>query len=575
MKNTFNTLTKRIGFMVLSLIPLFWVACGDDDSSEEPSAENAILDFEFQGITGNTGAAIDNVNYTVIDTLPANTDVSALVPIIGISDRAAIDPPSGEAQDFTNPVVYVVTAEDGTNQVYTVTVRLKEEVIDVPKSDDNEIKSFILSSAFIRGEIEGNVITASVPFGTAINDMAVAIELDEDATVVPSLTENQDFTSPVSYTVTAENGDERTYTVQVNVQPQDVGVRGVWLTNVDSNVLNSQAQIEEAVALCDELNINTIFVVTWNKALTTYPSQVAQAITGNEIDPLYTGRDPLRELIDAAHARDIKVMAWFEYGFAAFNGSPGPILDNSPVYWQAKDVNGDIVVKNGFYWMNAFHPEVQQFMVDLVTEVVENYPDIDGVQGDDRLPACPTEAGYDDYTVDKYRTEHEGQDPPRESRNTAWLRWRADIINAFGQALYDSVKKENADMVVAMSPSPLSFGYDEYLQDYTHWVENEYCDIVSPQLYRRESQGIEVYRNLLNSQLNRLDPAGRSIFYPGLLLFLGGYLPSQQFIADMVQSNRAEGVQGEVYFFYTGFTDPGVQEVIKAMYPAKAIYPSF
>ena len=559
--------------MAVGLVPFLWVACGDDDESREPSAENAILAFEFQGITGNTGAVIDNENFTVIDSLPENTDVTALVPIITISENATIDPPSGQAENFTNPVVYVVTAEDGTNQFYTVIARLKEEAVVIPKSDDNEIKSFILSSAFIRGEIEGNVITASVPFGTKVDNISVALEVHENARVTPAITGNQDFTNAVNYVVTAENGDERTYTVQVNIQPQDVGVRGIWLTNVDSNVLNSQAQIEEAVALCDELNINTIFVVTWNKALTTYPSQVAQAVTGNEIDPLYTGRDPLRELIDAAHARDIKVMAWFEYGFAAFNGSPGPVLDNSPEHWQAKDVNGNVVVKNGFYWMNAFHPEVQQFMIDLVTEVVENYPDIDGVQGDDRLPACPSEAGYDDYTVNKYRTEHGGQDPPAQSRNTAWLRWRADIINSFGQALYDSVKKESMNMTVAMSPSPLNFGYDEYLQDYTHWVENGYCDIVSPQLYRRESQGIEVYRNLLTSQLNRLDANGRAIFYPGLLLFLGGYLPSQQFIADMVQSNREEGVQGEVYFFYTGFTDPGVQEVIKAMYPAKAIYP--
>ncbi len=563
-----------MSFISLLTLSVLWVSCGDDDETTELSAENAIVSFQFQGVSGNTGAAIDEVNLTVIDTLPANTDVKSLTPVITISDKASISPASGEAQDFTNPVVYVVTAEDGTNKVYSVIVRLKEEIIITPKSDDNEIDSFVFSEVFIRGEVEGNTVTASVPFGTTLSDMAVSIDVHEKASILPLTSQKQDFSNSVMYTVTAENGDERTYTVQVTVQPQDVGVRGVWLTNVDSNVLNSQAQIEEAVALCDELNINTIFVVTWNKALTTYPSQVAQAITGKNIDPLYAGRDPLRELIDAAHAKDIKVMAWFEYGFAAFNGSPGPILDNTPDHWKSRDVEGNIVVKNGFYWMNAFHPEVQQFMIDLVTEVVENYPDIDGVQGDDRLPACPTESGYDDYTVNKYKDEHSGQTPPVQSKNTAWLRWRADIINEFGKALYDSVKKENVNMTVAMSPSPLSFGYDEYLQDYTSWVEGDYCDVVSPQLYRRESQGIEVYRGLLSSQLNRLSVEDRPIFFPGLLLFLGGYLPSQQFIADMVQSNRKQGVQGEVYFFYTGFTDTKVQEVMKAMYPAKAIYPN-
>ncbi len=165
--------------------------------------------------------------------------------------------------------------------------------------------------------------------------------------------------------------------------------------------------------------------------------------------------------------------------------------------------------------------------------------------------------------------------PPETAKNIAWLRWRADLINEFGKALYDSVKAVNPNAIVAMSPSPGSFGYDEYLQDYASWVNDGYSDIVSPQLYRRENQGLNIYKNLLSSQLNLIDADKRKTFFPGLLLIPGGYLPSQQFIADMIQANRAEGVQGEVYFFYTGFTDTRAQKVLKAMYPAKAIYPDF
>ena len=39
-------------------------------------------------------------------------------------------------------------------------------------------------------------------------------------------------------------------------------------------------------------------------------------------------------------------------------------------------------MKNGFDWLNAFDPEVQNFMISLFKEVVTNY-EIDGVQGDD------------------------------------------------------------------------------------------------------------------------------------------------------------------------------------------------
>ena len=57
------------------------------------------------------------------------------------------------------------------------------------------------------------------------------------------------------------------------------------------------------------------------------------------------------------------------------------------------------MTKNKFQWMNAFHPEVQDFMLDLISEILFSYPTIDGIQGDDRLPALPSTAGYDEYTI--------------------------------------------------------------------------------------------------------------------------------------------------------------------------------
>ena len=63
--------------------------------------------------------------------------------------------------------------------------------------------------------------------------------------------------------------------------------------------------------------------------------------------------------------------------------------------WAARDKNGAILTKNGFEWMNAIHPEVQQFLLDMVQEVIRSY-DVDGIQGDDRLPAMPSEGGIVD-----------------------------------------------------------------------------------------------------------------------------------------------------------------------------------
>lgn len=48
--------------------------------------------------------------------------------------------------------------------------------------------------------------------------------------------------------------------------------------------------------------------------------------------------------------------------------------------------------------MNGFYPAVQQFITDLIVSVMTSHK-VDGIQGDDRLPAMPSLAGYDAYTV--------------------------------------------------------------------------------------------------------------------------------------------------------------------------------
>ena len=85
------------------------------------SSEKKITGFTIAGQVGDT--AIDQINHTVNVTMPANTDVTSLSPAITVSEKATVSPRS--AQNFTNPVTYTVTAEDGTTQEYVVTVTVQ------------------------------------------------------------------------------------------------------------------------------------------------------------------------------------------------------------------------------------------------------------------------------------------------------------------------------------------------------------------------------------------------------------------------------------------------------------------
>ena len=57
---------------------------------------------------------IDTTNHSVVVTMPYETDLTSFAPTIAISEGALISPESGVERDFTNAVIYTVTAEDGT-----------------------------------------------------------------------------------------------------------------------------------------------------------------------------------------------------------------------------------------------------------------------------------------------------------------------------------------------------------------------------------------------------------------------------------------------------------------------------
>lgn len=325
-------------------------------------------------------------------------------------------------------------------------------------------------------------------------------------------------------------------------------LRGVWLTTTASSALDSRDNIKQMVANCKAAGINNIFVVVYNNARTIYPSTVMNSLIGKPQLEKFIGRDPLQECIVEAHAVNIKVHAWFEYGFSSsYSANGGAIVAAKPT-WAAKDVNGNLVVKNGFDWLNALHPEVQQFMIDLFKEVVTNYTGLDGVQGDDRLPAMPSSGGYDTYTTNLYKAENGGAAPPTTATDAGWLTWRAKKLNGFLKKLRTEVKSIRSSVQFTMAPSPYPFGYTEYLQDWPTWVDSSYVDAILPQCYRYD---ISAYNATIAQQKGYYKNTAIPL-YPGILLRSGTYDAPNSFLTQMIQSNRTNGFKGECYFFYEG-----------------------
>ncbi len=113
-------------FKNLILAAIFLVVSCTKEEAVPKSTEKSITAFSFNTLNPAVSGIINGATITL--GVPLNTPLNALVPTISVSDKATVSPASGVAQNFSNPVNYTVTAEDGTTQAFTVNV-----VINPPK----------------------------------------------------------------------------------------------------------------------------------------------------------------------------------------------------------------------------------------------------------------------------------------------------------------------------------------------------------------------------------------------------------------------------------------------------------
>ncbi len=184
---------------------------GQFSISQSVHTAKSITAFNFTNPTA-TGS-IDETNKTVIITLPFGTAIGTFIPSISVTPNASISPASGVAQNFSTPKDYVVKAENGTTQTYRVTVQ------NGAATSDKAITSFNFTSPGATGSINesAKTINVSYPVGTAVTSLAPTIIVSPNATVSPLSGVVQNFSTPKTYTVRAQDGTTQSYVVTVSV----------------------------------------------------------------------------------------------------------------------------------------------------------------------------------------------------------------------------------------------------------------------------------------------------------------------------------------------------------------------
>jgi hypothetical protein len=113
-----NRLILMILAGILMLVAL--QACVQEDFFGK-SSEKKILEFQLEGQVGNSRIDQDIKRIEVV--IGADAEITSLKPSTLITSTfAAVSPDAGVALDFSDSVIYVVKAEDGSTAEYTVIV---------------------------------------------------------------------------------------------------------------------------------------------------------------------------------------------------------------------------------------------------------------------------------------------------------------------------------------------------------------------------------------------------------------------------------------------------------------------
>ncbi|MBD2754032.1 LamG-like jellyroll fold domain-containing protein [Spirosoma validum] len=212
-------LVSRATSGLLLLLCLVFVRCSVTPNTPQlpKSSTKTFTDPIVDGLSG-ASSMYDASTFTYTVTVPFGTDVTALKLSFIFPTKATAKPTSGSVQNFTNPILYTITAEDGSAQTYTV----KMVVAGPPKSSEKQITDFRFAtlSPVVSATVDQTTrkIAAIVPGSTSLTTLVPTIAFSAKATVSPTSGQVQNFTNPVIYTVTAEDGSTQTYEVAVKAE---------------------------------------------------------------------------------------------------------------------------------------------------------------------------------------------------------------------------------------------------------------------------------------------------------------------------------------------------------------------
>lgn len=339
-------------------------------------------------------------------------------------------------------------------------------------------------------------------------------------------------------------------------------LKGVWIRPS----YYSKQEIEQVLNALQKSGINNIFVETFYHGKTIFPSDTMLTYGFIEQNEEFLGFDPLKIWIEEAHKRNIKVHIWFET-FYVGNKNPqnysNYILSMRPDWTNLPKGSADSIIpvasssEHNGYFLDPANPEVQNFLIKLLTEIIDTYHP-DGINLDYiRYPQSisPDIAGYENSTWGYTSYAREGFkskfdiDPIELVKGDEywekWLFFRADRVTDFVRRASELCKVKNMLMTAVIFPNRKT-ALTTKIQDWQNWTAHNYVDGFTPLFLTCDAKTTALMINEINNLKSR-----DTKLYAGLFVtFMNG---SPDDLIKVLHESRRFGLAGTIIFDYAHF----------------------
>ncbi len=267
------------------------------------------------------------------------------------------------------------------------------------------------------------------------------------------------------------------------MQPLQAEIRAIWVLPWSTN---TPEKIDAFISSAVESYQTDVFVEIRYRADAMYVTNRVPDIYPNPEPRSYIltdcAFDPLAYILEVGHKNNLRVHAWF----VVFNATPldSKLIASNYIYvnhrdWitypknssrpQSKDQFG--------YFIDPGIPEVQDYLLNVIGDLLSGYPDLDGLHLDYiRYP--DTNLGFHPTSVERYKSQETETD-------LTWNEWRIQQVTSFverARALADTL---HPDLI--LSAAVIANYHDAveyYAQDWQLWLDNDLLDYVYPMAYQ-------------------------------------------------------------------------------------------